>query len=142
MKRVTLFISAVVLFLALGSATVSAQEPAADPFIGIWYSIDAVDESHQKLSIQRAWRPGTYWLVSYDDGASACGCDPTCPAYAYGLGRAEDGVLTARLSVVCLGRPVRWWGRITMTYTHQADTDTLVDDTTTSWQRFVCPWAP
>jgi WD40 repeat protein len=112
----------------------------SDPFVGNWAAQDPWDNSSMTLAITRG-QGDSYGLIWVDEGAGVCGKDGAGrPMYAIEINltaTARDGVLYAVLtSATCLSTPPAPLDlELSVNYTYQSATDTLVDPDQTVWTR-------
>ncbi|HSB90318.1 MAG TPA: amidohydrolase family protein [Anaerolineales bacterium] len=105
---------------------------AQDPFLGDWAANDPTDGSPMSLRVTR--QDGAYNVTLTDELATACGLDasgkPTVSAEVDATGQVDGNVLrTTVTSLRCLSEPPTSRAlSLTIDYTYQADSDTLLDN--------------
>ena len=109
----------------------SAASAAPGPLAGTWTSTDT-DGSHQTLVVTGSGQRA-YSLVYTDDAASdACQGNP---ARLSGPGFVEGADLHMQATLVCLpgGNQIR--ERLSLTFSYDSATNTLMDDLGIQWSR-------
>lgn len=104
---------------------------ASGPFEGSWEATDVPDGSHMTLSVHGSG--ARYAVQLFDESAtSVCG---GAPATVSGAGPVEHGTLLAEMTLACRpgGNTIRH--RITLSFRHDAGTDTLEDGDGIVWHR-------
>lgn len=116
-----------------------APAGAPDPFIGAWAATDPADGSSMSLEIGRAG--DTYNVILVDDKAGVCGLDaagqPSIAARIAAPGLVNGNVLSTSVTTIeCLSDPPTSLQRsLTLDYTYQSATDTLLDSSGAVWRR-------
>lgn len=119
------------------SSTQVTSEP--DFFVGNWVSTDPADGSAMSLQITQT--NGSYTVVLLDEKARACGQDasgnPKFGAEVTATGTVNGMILsTVVSSLKCLSEPPTFLEvSVTIDYTYQSATDTLVDNQGAIWSR-------
>ncbi len=121
--------------LAAGVAVLAPATAAAasgsGPLAGTWTSTDT-DGSHQTLDITGSGNR-VYSMVYVDDSATgACGGDP---ARFSGPGFVDGDSVLMVGTLVCQPRGNPLKGRLEVSFQHDAEADTLVDDFDIVWSR-------
>jgi hypothetical protein len=106
-----------------------ASAAAADPFVGIWTSLDTRDSSNQHMTVARA-NGGAYAIALFDDLASSCGGGS---ATGKGSGTRAGDTVSGTVTITCANGQVIPTAPFTLTY--QRATDTLVDGLGVVWSR-------
>lgn len=111
-------------------AAASAASADSSAFGGRWASTD-LDGSNQSLDIRGASN-GHRAMSMYDDAAGICG---GAPALVSGAGTISGTTITMRAAIACLpgGNPLP--GRVSVEFSYDAGTDTLVDQFGVTWHR-------
>jgi hypothetical protein len=110
---------------------VPAPAEASDPFVGDWSAKDPEDGSNMTLHIARY--DGMYDVVLVDEQATTCGLDaagiPNIAAEVAATGTKHENVLSTSVTTLkCLSEsPTSRVLSLTIDYTYQSDTDTLID---------------
>lgn len=128
-------IATVIGALLLGLSGLSAAAAPADPFVGLWKSVDT-DGSDQTLTFSG---PDDATRVRlFDQHATGGACDPAGPATLEGTGEVSaDGttIVVTFDSLVCPQGEELLELPIAVTFVHDPETDTLTDDFGVVWHR-------
>lgn len=117
--------------LCPGAAPVTTPAPAEAPFAGSWAAVDPADGSAMTLEVTHSGNG--YAVVLADEAATACGLDasgkPKIASRVEASGTVHADVLTTNVTqVICLSDPPTSKAiQLTIEYTYQPGTDTLVD---------------
>jgi hypothetical protein len=114
---------------ALGVAT-SGAASAGTGFVGSWSATDH-DGSNLSLSIQGGGA-GHYAVREFDDTATVCG---GAPAQVVGAGTADGDFLGVPVALSCLPSGNVFRQRVFISFTYDANSDTITDDTGVIWTR-------
>ena len=114
---------------ALGVAT-SAAASAGTGFVGSWSATDH-DGSNLSLSVQGGGS-GHYAVRERDEAATVCG---GAPAQVVGAGTADGAFLGVPVTLTCLPGGNVFRQRVFISFTYDANSDTLTDNEGVIWTR-------
>lgn len=134
-KRIPALLAAAVLVFGLIPAAFAAP---SDPFRGAWRSVDAFDDSNQKLNFGGSG--DTRQVKLFDDNATGGICLSGGPAVGRGVGVVDGNTIEVTFDITCADGGTA--SGIVVLYEYDSATNTLSDtftdgddELTTTWFR-------